>query len=201
MTDKKFSRQIRGDQDAIHMSVPEVAGLYVSRRLVGYKSCVELCSAIGMMSICVAQTVPKVIGIDIDERRVGDARKNAAEYNIEDRVSFVVGDVLDENLLQTIKADVAILDPDWSAGTDKTEHVFDIETMQPNMRTMIQLTKKNITDNLVIRVPKHFDLMTLSDFGEYELESVYIDGKLKFKVVYFLLEAQRAMETEVYLDS
>jgi hypothetical protein len=95
---------------------------------------------------------------------------------------------------------VAILDPDWSAeGTEKAVHTIDIDKMQPSMRQMILFTRKWITPNLVLRVPKHFNLETLNEFGSYELESIFIDGRMRFKVVYLLPEIKASKETSAYL--
>jgi len=191
---------MQGDDDAIFMSVQEVAALHIGERLKQYKSCVELCTAVGALVIHIASFIPMVVGVDLDPKRIEAAKQNAKTYGVEDRTEFVVGDVLDESLLKTIKAEVAILDPDWSAaGSDKSVHETNIDNMQPSMRQMIVLTRKYITPNLVLRVPKHFTLETLKEFGSYELESIIIDGRLRFKVVYFLPGIEESRETEIRL--
>lgn len=197
---EKFSKTIQGDEDALFMSVQEVAAVHIGERIKNYQACVELCTAVGALAINIARFVPKVIGVDIDPKRIEDARQNARTYGMQDKTEFIVGDVLDEGLLKSIEADVAILDPDWSeAGTEKSVHTVDIDKMQPSMRQMILLTRKYITSNILLRMPKHFSLETLSEFGPYELESIYIDERLKFKVVYFLPEIQESRETEAHL--
>jgi trimethylguanosine synthase len=198
----KFSKTIQGDDDALFMSVQEVAALHVAARLKKNKICVELCTAVGAMAVNVARYIPRVIGIDLDPQRIADAKKNAETYGVSERTAFIVGDVLDEQLLGSIEADVAILDPDWSAeGSEKSKHTIDIDSMQPSLRQMILLTRKHITSNIVIRVPKHFTLETLSEFGPYELESIYIDDKLTFKIAYFLAEIHTNQETSAHLQS
>ena len=192
---------MEGDADALFMSIQEVAAVHVAKRLKEFTSCVELCCAVGAMAIHVARFIPKVYAVDIDPQRIAAAKLNAQTYGVADNMIFITGDVLDEVLLKDIKAAVAILDPDWSeAGTEKSDHTVDIDKMQPSMRRMITLTRKWITPNIVIRVPKHFTLATLAEFGPYELESIYIDDKLKFKVVYFLPDTARAIETTVRLQ-
>jgi trimethylguanosine synthase len=198
---EKFSRLMKGDPDALFMSVQEVAALHVARRLKKFTSCVELCCAVGAMAIHIARFIPKVYAIDIDSQRIADAKINAQTYNVVDNVIFITGDVLNEALLKDIKAEVAILDPDWSeVGIEKSDHTVDIDKMQPSMRQMILLTQKYITSNIVIRVPKYFTLATLDEFGAHELESVYIDDKLKFKIVYFLPHITTSIETAVHLQ-
>ena len=196
---EKFSRPIKGDPDAVFMSVQEVAAEHVAKRLKNFESAVELCTAVGVMAIQLARYIPKVYGVDINSQRVEDAWTNARLYGV-DKVEFIVGDVLNETLLQSIKADVAVLDPDWSAmGTEKSSHTLDLDKMQPSLRQMMILTRKHVTPNTVARVPKMFTLDTMSEFGPHVLESIYIDGRLKFKVAYFLPGIQDSREEAVHL--
>jgi hypothetical protein len=104
-------------------------------------------------------------------------------------------------VLQKFNVDVALLDPDWSsAGGDKQTHTVDLDRMQPSLRKMMQLTQTYLSQNIVARVPKEFDLQTLEEFGPYQLESIFIDGSLKFKVAYFLPNRQ-PIEKSVHLKA
>ena len=72
-----------------------------------------------------------VIAIDISEDKVRCARHNAAIYDVEDRIEFIVGDYL--KLAPTLKADVVFLSPPWGGPNYLQADVFDIETMMtPN---------------------------------------------------------------------
>ncbi len=196
----KFSKPLQGDNEALSMSIPEVAAIHIAERLRQYRTCVELCTAVGAMAIHIARVMPMVYGIDINPRRIKDAKHNAKTYGVEDNTKFMVGDVLDERLLSSITAEVAILDPDWSIkGNDKSAHALDIDDMQPSMRQMILLTRRRVTSDIIARVPKHVTLETLAEFGPYELENIYIDNKLKFKVAYFLPWIRTSRTKSVYL--
>lgn len=198
---KKFSKEIQADSDAFYMSVPEVVAKHIALQLKNYKSAVELCCAVGMMAVQLAKYIPKVTGVDIDEKRIGDAEYNAELYGVQKNTRFIVGNVLDKELLKSIKADVAILDPDWSAkGSIKSIHTS-FENMQPSLLEMIKLTKGLVTPNFVSRLPKETQSTDLLQFGPHILESIYIDGKLKFKVAYFLSDIKQSKGTEVLLNS
>lgn len=198
---KKFSRDIQADPDAFYMSIPEVAAKHIAKQLKGYKSVVELCCAVGMMCVQLAQYIPKVTGVDIDKKRIKAARHNAELYGVQKHTTFVVGDVLNKKLLQSIKANVAILDPDWSAeGSVKSTHTT-FDNMQPSFTEMIKLTRQYVTTNLVSRLPKETASSSLEQFGQHILESIHIDDKLKFKVAYFLSDIKQSKETAVYLNS
>lgn len=184
--DKKFSKAIKADEDAYYMSCPEEVSKHIANKLSNFNSAVELCCAVGITSIQVAKKINKVIGIDIDEKRIKNAKENAKMYGVEKKVEFIVGDVLDVNLIKKIKADVAIIDPDWSVeGINKSIHVIDIDDTQPSIREIFNLTKKYITPNILIRVPKTFNVNTLSDLGQVRLEEIFLGDKLRFKLAFF----------------
>lgn len=89
-------------------------------------------------------------------------KKNAQLYGVQNKTEFIQGNVLDEKLLKNIQAEVAILDPDWSAGSNKKEHVADLEMTQPSIKDMFYKVKEHITHNLVLRIPNTFTFDTLS---------------------------------------
>ena len=200
MKSKKFSQKIYGDEDGIYMSCPEIISQHLAQKLVGYKTGVELCCAIGMTVIQLAKKMDYVYGIDMNENRIHAAIKNALLYEVEDKTKFIVGDVLDEGILKSIKADIAILDPDWSAGSNKKEHVFNMEMTQPNMKELFYKVKENITDNIVIRIPNTFSFKTLEALGKCEIENIIWDNQIKFKYAFFSNSIVDNKETNSYFD-
>jgi trimethylguanosine synthase len=198
---QKFSKPLSADPDAYYMSCPEVVGQHLAKQLSRFKTAVELCCAVGAAVIPLAQSMEKVTGVDISHDRVRDAKHNAELYGVEDKTDFIVGDVLDPDLLQSISAEVAILDPDWSlSGAEKSVHVDNVDDTQPSMREMFNLTKRYITPNIVIRVPKHFTFDTLSDFGCCRLENISWGGKTRFKLAYFLDDITENTEADFCFD-
>lgn len=81
---------------------------------------VELYCGTGTISLFLAQKAKKVIGIEIVEQAIVDAKKNAENNNC-NNVEFILGDAIEklsQLVEQGIKADVLILDPP-RAGCDK----------------------------------------------------------------------------------
>ncbi|MFA5925631.1 MAG: methyltransferase domain-containing protein [Parcubacteria group bacterium] len=184
---QKFSKKIFSDEDAFHMSTPEIIGEHISNQLAHYKTCAELCCAVGMLSVQLAKRMDKVFAIDIDEKRISDSRKNAELYGVAEKIKFIKGNVLDEHLLKKLTAEVVILDPDWSRkGMSKSLHVVSIDDTQPSLREMFNLAKKLISKNIVVRIPKTFNLSTISELGICKIENIIWDGEIKFKIAYFL---------------
>lgn len=195
----KFSKEIFADSDAYKMSCPEIVSTYLASKLSKYKSAIELCCAVGMTVIQLAKNIDRVTGIDFNKERIENAVNNSVLYSVSEKTHFIYGNVLDENLLKKQSAEIAILDPDWSfAGLDKRSHVFDLTDTQPNLRTLFNLSKKYITSNIVIRIPKTFTLETIAEFGPCKLENVFLDQKLKFKFAYFLENVKYNSEKDIF---
>ena len=198
MNTNKFSKEIYGDTDGIYMSCPEVISEHLAKKLAKYKTGVELCCALGMTVIQLAKKLEYVYGIDMDKERIVSAKKNAQLYGVQNKTEFIQGNVLDENLLKNIQAEVAILDPDWSAGDNKKEHVAELEMTQPSMKDMFFKAKKNITHNLVLRIPNTFTFETLSILGKCEIENIIWDNRVRFKYAFFADDIVENKEKDVY---
>lgn len=114
MIDQKFSKPIFADEDGYEISCREIASQHIAEQLTSSKTAVELCCAVGVTTIQLSKKIDKVYGVDINKFRINCAIKNAGLYGVDDKVEFIIGDVLEKKLLNKIKAEVAILDPDWS---------------------------------------------------------------------------------------
>lgn len=199
--ENKFSKEIRADEDAFYMSNPEISAKYLSSKLSNYKSAVELCSAVGMTCICLAEKMDKVYGIELDAKRIEDAKYNASLYGVEERTEFINGNVLDEDILKHINAEVAVLDPDWSVDKNRPQdHAFNLNDTKPNVVELFNKVKDNITHNIVIRVSKNFSLETLSEIGMCHVDNIIYEGRIRFKYAYFRDDIKEMSEEDIILD-
>lgn len=197
--ENKFSEEIFADSDAYYMSCPEIVSKHLANRVSNYNSAIELCCAVGMTVIQLAKKIDNVIGIDMNKERIQNAIQNAKLYSVSDKTHFIEGNVLDEYLLNKQSAELAILDPDWSfTGSNKNDHVSDISSTQPDLRTLFNLTKKHITSNIIVRIPKTFTFETISELGPCKIENIFFDGKLKFRIAYFLKDIKINSEEDIF---
>ncbi|VVB74838.1 Release factor glutamine methyltransferase [uncultured archaeon] len=198
---QKFSKNIFASSDAQYMSCPEEVAQHLAKNLSKFNTAVELCSGVGVTTIQLAKQMKKVTGVDINQENIFAAKKNAVLYGVSDKTEFILGDVLSVKLLKSIKAEVAVLDPDWSnQDSDKTKHVLELDKTQPNLKKLYNLTKKYVTNNIVARVPKTFTLKTISKLGPCNIENVYWGNKLRFKIAYFLGTVDKTVERDVFFD-
>ncbi|MCA9385987.1 methyltransferase domain-containing protein [Candidatus Dojkabacteria bacterium] len=200
---KRFSKEVYTDEQSSFISNPEYVAQHIVETILDYKdfkSAVELCSCVGSTCIQLAKKIDKVIGIDSNPDRVSMARKNAELYEI-DNVQFIHGDVLDSDLLKSIDADIALLDPGWSTRVmDRSSHVSDIDATQPSLRDMFNLTKQYVTNDIVARVPATFTCATLKELGNCKIENIVIDGMVVFKVAYFIGDMEECSEEDIVFE-
>ncbi len=199
--EERFSKKVFTDDYSSSMSNPEYIGKHMAQsisKLGDFKVGVELCSCIGINVIQLAMIFDKVVGVDFDEDRIEKSFKNAELYGVSEKTDFILGDVLDENLLKKIKADFAVLDPEWSTRKfDRSTHVSDIDMTKPNLRKMFDLTKKHITDNIIARVPATMSFEALGQLGFCKLENIIINDEVIFRIAYFSSEIKKNQKEDI----
>lgn len=179
----KFSKKVKADIASYEMANYEVIAEYMGKRLKT-KVIVELCCGIGITAIQLAK-FSKVIAVDSNKEYIGYARYNSRLYKVEDKIDFIIGDAVDEELLKKIKATIAVLDPDWSASDDKSLHVAEISETQPTLDKLYNLVKKNITKNIAFRFPKTINIEKIKKIDECEIQKVFLKDKFMFYIAYF----------------
>jgi predicted RNA methylase len=198
---QRFSKEVFTDEQSSFISNPEYVAEHVVKTILDFgdfKSAVELCCCVGSTCIQLAKQMDWVIGVDSNESRIEMARKNAELYEVSNKIKFIVGDVLDIELLKTIKADVALLDPGWSTKTmDRSSHVSDINLTQPSLKKMFDFTAQYVTKNIVARVPATFTHETLKQLGCCKIDNIIINDETVFKVCYFMENIDQFSEENI----
>lgn len=86
------------------------------------KTVLDIYCGIGTISLCAASASKKVIGVEIVDAAIHDAKQNAKNNNIKNAEFFcgAAEDVVPKLLEQAIKPDVVILDPPRKGSDEKT---------------------------------------------------------------------------------
>lgn len=147
---------------------------------------VELCSCLGIQLIQIAlKSNKQVVGVDINKNLVGKANKNAKIYKVKN-VKFIVGDALNESLLKSLSAEVVIMDPHWSVTrTLQRDFAKTTKDTSPPVNELIRLTRKYITNNIIVELPPTISDKELLQLGDCEIQDVYINGERKQKFAYY----------------
>ncbi|MEM4259609.1 MAG: methyltransferase domain-containing protein [Candidatus Woesearchaeota archaeon] len=142
---------------------------------------VDLCCGVGVQTIAFAKVCKKVIGIELDPKKVERARINAKIENLKN-VDFIDGDVLNEDLIEKIRKfhpNIIFCDPERLS----EEEFRSVETIKPDVNVLVSKYSK-ITDKIAIEFPPQIKQIKIYNTN-YEKEYVSIYGKLKRLTLYF----------------
>lgn len=112
----------------------------------GTETVLDLFCGVGMLSLVIAPTVKKVIGIEIEPAAIQDAQFNADANDIKN-VEFINGDV-DRLISRVEKADTVILDPPRKGCSPKT--LKEILTLKPRLIIYVSCNTATLARDLAI---------------------------------------------------
>jgi len=182
---KKFGGDYLANEDTYHMGIHHLLAEKIAQRFPKDGICLDACLGAGFMAIPLAKRVKKVIGVDINAIHLKQARQNAGKASAANKIEFIEGDIL-QVIKKLNKIDAAFLDPDWArVGDSKENHVSDLSQMVPDADVLLSEVRRK-TENICLRLPKSFVLENLGhSFSCGEIESVYLNDRLKFHCIYF----------------
>ena len=174
---------IRLDAESWYSVTPEKIALAIAARCSKDDVVVDAFCGCGGNAIALARRCKHVIAIDIDPRKIAHARHNARIYGV--TVDFVVGDAL--VLLKTLKADVCFLSPPWGGpGYGADFELSSIDISGVDGFGLLALATK-CAPRVAYYLPRTLavdEAARLAPDGIVEVESQYLNDKLKAKTVY-----------------
>ena len=170
------------DEEGLFSLALQPVALEIAHKTPGNIVADAFCGA-GGMAIGFARAGKKVIAIDTDVSRLGMAERNAMLFGVQDKIRFLDGDAL--TVLPLEKTDTVFLDPPWG-GTDYNEKgKFGLSDFEPDGKRLLDLSF-SVTDSVVMRLPKNFDLSELESLDRhYDLQENIFNGQLLHYCVYF----------------
>lgn len=140
----------------------------------------DLGCGIGFQTLAFAKTCQKVYAVEIDERKLELAKKNAESLEIKN-VVFILGDALDPKIINQIKdAEIIFCDPERLAGEEERK----IETIQPDIQKLLELYSK-ITDQIALEFPPQIKKIEFAGKFGCEKEYMSLNGNLNRLNLYF----------------
>lgn len=175
-------RRMQFDEEGLFSLALESVALGIAEKTPGSLIADAFCGA-GGNAIGFARTGKSVIAIDSSRDRLRMAEHNAGLYGVDSKIEFVYGDCRD--ILPSLKPDSIFLDPPWG-GTDYNKaDKFSLSDFEPAGGELLALAF-SLTDSVVLRLPKNFDLDELDELGRiYETERNVLNGRLLHYSVYF----------------
>jgi hypothetical protein len=145
----------------------------------------ETCTGAGFTTIALARVAAHVITVEIDPTHQAQARQNLSTAGLLDNVTFVLGDVMNENTRRgSGPVDAAFLDPDWAVTGPEHVHRFLRSSTQPPADTLLEKSFL-VTPNIALVLPPSIDIRELDNLPPHERQQLYLHGSHELYCLYF----------------
>ncbi|WP_324735877.1 methyltransferase [Thermococcus sp. SY098] len=195
----KFSRRdLWMDLEGLRYATHEAVAEYRAKR-VKPESIADVSCGIGIQLIFFAKYAEEAYAIDIDERKLFYAMKNAEKYGVKEKIKFIHGDSLSEEVIKQVNADVIFSDPARPPEMPERR----LEDLLPSPLEIYEAYKHK-TDAFIFDLPPQIRREKVPWKGEFEYIDLY--GQLNRLTFYFepLAKAERSavlLPKEVRLES
>ncbi len=178
----RFDEGIQIDAQGLYSTKPEGIAMGIGRALPGSTVFDAFCG-VGGTSIGFARAGKNVIAVDLNQERLAMAAHNASLYGVQDRITFVHGDMRD--VIGDHKFDTVFLDPPWGGPSYKNQAQVKVSEFDPNGIEVLQLAFQ-FTDDVAIGAPKNFDENEFAELGRrYFVQPEFRRDRYLFSTVYF----------------
>jgi len=156
----------------------------------------ETCTGAGFSTISLARTAKHVFTEEIDKSHQQQAISNVEKARLSNRVTFILGNILDESVLRKLPSvDAAFIDPDWaSIGPDHVYRFIHSNTQPPADAVLNKIFEK--TKNVAMVLPPLIDVQEFDTLPEHERQKLYIGESHELFCLYFGELIKSVGETE-----
>ncbi|MCG8687369.1 MAG: trimethylguanosine synthase [Desulfobacterales bacterium] len=180
----KFGNDFIADQQTFLMGIDKrFSGHFATR----FKDMVvlETCTGGGFSTISIAKEAKHVITVEIDSNHRYQAINNVKKSGLFERVSFIQGDIMNQDILNIVpKIDAAFIDPDWAVtGEDHVYRFINSNTQPPADDVLKRIF--NLTDNIALILPPFVNISEFKTLPEHECEWCYLGDSHELFCLYF----------------
>ncbi|MCG8609287.1 MAG: trimethylguanosine synthase, partial [Pseudomonadales bacterium] len=170
---EKFGDDYIADERTFIMGIDHRFTAHFAERFEGL-NVLETCTGAGFTTISLARTANSVLTVEINESNQEQAIDNIEKAGLSTKVSFVHGNILDQDLLSNFSfVDAAFIDPDWAAtGPDHVYRFIHSNTKPPADTVLNRIF--DITKNVAIVLPPFIYVREFSNLPEHEREKLYL---------------------------
>lgn len=159
----------------------------------------ETCTGAGFTTIALARVAKHVVTVEVNPAHQDQARYNISIAGLSDRVTFVMGDVLDENVWRRLPAfEAAFLDADWAITGPEHVHRLRRSTMRPPPDMLLERVFQ-VTRDAAIVLPPKLDLGEFVTLPPHERQKLFLERRHELNCLYFGALARAIGETECWL--
>src|SRR5271157_886257 len=192
----KFGDDYIANERTFRMGIDRRFTAHIAKRL-RHRKVLETCTGAGFTTIALARAAAHVITVEIDPAHQAQARQNLEKAGLLERVTFVLGDILDERTWDGLPpADAAFLDPDWAITGPDHVHRFVRSSTRPPADALLERTFC-ATRNVALVLPPRLDIHELNTLPAHECQKLYMDLNHELYCLYFGDLAVSLSETEL----
>ncbi len=173
---EKHSKEakLRHEGDDLRWATHELVARHRAERLKCYLLA-DIGCGIGFQSLEFAKKCGRVLAVEIDERKLENARRNSHSLNIRN-IEFIKGDALDGAVISQLKgAEIIFCDPERLPEEDSRS----ISSIKPDPALLINACSA-ITSRIAIELPPQIREIPF----DCEREYASVDGKLNRLTIY-----------------
>ena len=169
----------------------------IARRFQG-RDVLETCTGAGFTTIALARVASHVTTVEIDPYHQAQAKANVARARLSERVTFLAGDALSDEVLRQVQGiNAAFLDPDWAATGPEHVYRFLRSNMHPPADELLEKILLK-TQDIALVLPPFIDLQELKGLPVHELQTIYLEGAHALYCVYLGALATTVGRTEMH---
>ncbi len=192
----KFGDDYIADERTFLMGIDRRLTRHIAERFRS-RRVLETCTGAGFTTIALARAAAHVVTVEISPEHQEQARQNLAKARLLDRVTFVLGDILDERVWAGLPPfDAAFLDPDWAVTGPGHVHRFVRSTTRPPADALLARILR-ATGNVALVLPPQLDIHELDALPAHERQKLSLDGSHELYCLYFGDLAASTLETEL----
>jgi hypothetical protein len=169
-----------------------VADRFRNRRVL------ETCTGAGFTTIALARVATHVTTVEVAPAHQSQARYNVGLAGLSSQVTFIAGDVLDEQILARLpRVDASFMDPDWAVTGPAHVHRFLHSTMRPPADALLDRILR-LTPNAALVLPPQLDIHELDLLPSHERQKLFLGESHELYCLWFGDLAAAAGETELH---
>ncbi|MFO0703720.1 MAG: methyltransferase domain-containing protein [Patescibacteria group bacterium] len=183
-----------GDEDGLLMTSYQSSAERIGQKIyneLGPANILELCCGIGGITAFLAKQHKHIWAVDFDKSKLGFAKTNLKNQNVDSKVTLLEGDIQDESFLKSFmkyNINAVVTDVHWRS--DLTADIYsttsDLNSTIPPTPPLFKTIQTYITENIVMHLGPHTNFQQLKDLGKCTIEKhVNSEGVVKSLTVYF----------------
>jgi 16S rRNA G966 N2-methylase RsmD len=181
---EKFGDDYVADERTYIMGIDQRFTRHFAERFIGL-NVLETCTGAGFTTIFLARTARHVFTVEIDESNQEKAIKNIKKAGLSSKVSFILGSILDPELLKELpEIDAVFIDPDWAVTGPDHKYRFKQSNTQPPADVILNIMLE-ITDNVAVVLPPLINVEEFEGLRNHECERLYLGERHELFCLYF----------------